>query len=162
MKQIAKNNLAVIVFLLLTLLGSSCGEREAYYQFRELKNGDWAIDETLFFEIDSTALQPNVPYDISIELTNNMDYPYRNLWISMKVVEEDSIATEKDKEFILADKYAKWLGAGFASLFQTSHAVNKGLVLDKRKNFKVYINHKMQDQKLHGIEKIGIKIKKEQ
>ena len=159
MRPMGKNNVLVFTLLLLLFIVSSCGRREAYYQFRELKNGDWAIDQTLLFEIDSATVTPDIAYDISIELTNNVDYPYRNFWISMEVVDGDSMRSEKEIEFVLADEYGKWQGAGFGSLYQSSHTVFERLVFDEGESYKVYIRHKMQDKKLHGIEKVGIKIK---
>lgn len=159
MKQVVSNKFFLVIILMLFF--SSCGEREPYYQFKELKNGDWAIDETLLFEVDSTNIMLNTPYDISIELTNNMDYPYRNLWIEMAFDTGDSIKDEKKLEFVLADEYARWIGDGFGSLFQSSHVVQKGYIFKDSVNLKINIRHIMKDLNLHGIEKIGVKIKKQ-
>lgn len=157
MKRVVKSNSFVILFLL--LIFSSCGEREPYFQFQELENSDWAIDRTLLFDLDSASLKPDVAYDISIELTNNVNYPYRNLWLNISFEENDSIVKEKELEFLLADEYAKWTGAGFASLFQSSHPLEQKSIFSSTSKLKIYLRHKMQDEKLHGIERVGIKIK---
>lgn len=157
MKRVVKNNSFIILVLL--LIFSSCGERETYLRFQELENSDWAIDQTLVFNLDSVNIKPDVPYDISIELTNNVNYPYRNLWLSISLEENDSIVIERDVQFILADEYARWTGAGFGSLFQSSHPLRQKKIFTTTSNLSIYIRHKMQDEKLHGIERVGIKIK---
>lgn len=141
---------------------TACNEREAYYQFQELKEGDWSINQVLTFEIDSAVLTNNTPYDVSIEITNNVDYPYQNLWIFMEVNEGDTINTKSEKEFILADEFGKWRGSGFASLYQSSHIILKSQVFTETKNRTILIRHGMKDENLHGIEKVGLKIVKSQ
>lgn len=160
MTRLTIKSLSVFTILIFScFLLYSCGEREAYYKFRELKNGNWAIDEKLEFEIDSVDFKLNTPYQISVEITNNVDYPYSNLRMFIKVFEEDSLVLDKEEELILADDFAKWKGKGFASLFQSSHLVRDSYFFKKRTNYKVHIRHGLKDENLHGIEKVGIKIK---
>lgn len=136
----------------------SCSEREAYYKFQELEAGNWPVHKVLLFEIDSFAVDSNVPYDISIEITNNVDYPYQNFWLFSEYSKDDSTTIKNEYEFILADEFGKWKGAGFASLYQTSHTVMKSVVFDKKKEHTIFMRHGMQDNVLHGIEKVGIKV----
>lgn len=154
-------NIKSVLVILISIFFIACGKREAYFQFKELKGGDWAINQTLMFDIDSMAnIELDTPYDISVELTNNMDYPYRNLWVEMFFDKGDSIKEERKEEFILADEYAKWKGAGFGSLFQSSHLIEKGYIFRDSVKLNIFVRHIMHDKNLHGIEKIGIKINK--
>lgn len=161
MRRAIKNNFFIVAFLSLLLPFYSCSERESYYHFNELKNADWAIDQALSFDIDSVVLEVGVSYDMSLELTNNVDYPYRNLWVVIEILEQDSMIFEKEMEIFLADRYAKWEGAGFGSLYQSSHMIGRLPVFTQKKDRQISVRHKMKDKSLHGIEKLGIKIQKQ-
>lgn len=139
---------------------SSCSEREDYYRFEEIKGANWAVEDALVFVIDTMDVQSGINYDISVEITNNVDYPYQNLWLFSEYNKNDSTTVKDQKEFTLADEFGKWQGSGFASLFQSSHPVLKSVQFEKGKRYQISIRHGMQDKVLHGIEKVGLKISK--
>lgn len=136
----------------------SCSEREDYYRFEEIKGANWAVEDALTFVIDTMDVQSDIRYDVSVEITNNVDYPYQNLWLFSEYNKDDSTTVKSQKEFTLADEFGRWQGSGFASLFQSSHPVLKSVKFEKGKRYQIAIHHGMQDTVLHGIEKVGIKI----
>ena len=69
--------LSVIIISLICL---SCNNREAYYHFKELKNNSWSRLDTLTFDIDSTAILTGIPCNIDLEIVNNTNYEYQNIW----------------------------------------------------------------------------------
>jgi gliding motility-associated lipoprotein GldH len=139
----------------------SCNKQEIYYRFHEIKNVEWAQDDTLFFDIDSTLYELDRPYRLSIEVTNNVNYPYRNIWFFMQTdIDSDSVFTDTSKQFQLADEFGKWKGSGFGSLFQTSLPAGD-IVFRQKRNYRIKIEHGMRDEPLKGIEKVGIKISKQ-
>ena len=144
------------IFILFTV--SSCSKGEAYYQFKQIKNGDWVIDNVLSFNIDSADVQVGVPYDISVEITNNTNYPYQNLWLFSEYYKGDSIISKRKDEFLIADEYGQWKGYGFGSLYQNSYTVLQAVRFDTIHDDIIYIRHGMTDKILHGIEKIGLRI----
>lgn len=137
----------------------SCGQREIYSQFHELKNTEWAQNDTLVFDIDSSLFDLNTAYKLSVEITNNVNYPYRNIWFFIHDnLKSDSVFTEISKEYQLADEFGKWKGSGFATTFQLSLPLYDNLVFSRRENYRIKIQHGMRDEPLKGIEKIGVKI----
>lgn len=148
------------IFLLIILFTiSACRKGEAFYQFQELPDANWKKGEALVFQIDSGCINPDDYYDISLEIANNVDYPYQNLWLVFQYKSVDSVQVKTNEEFIIADEYARWEGAGFASLYQSSHLVKYRVRLDPNKST-LAIKHGMTDSLLHGIEKVGLKIEK--
>ncbi len=151
------------LFVLLIIIGyTSCqNSGEVYSRFYELKGAEWLQNDTLLFNIDSTILNSGANYKLSIELTNNVNYPYRNIWLFIDDnFQSDSIFTNTSKEYQLADEFGKWKGSGFATTFQISLPLDDNLKLNKKRNYKIKIRHGMRDEPLKGIEKVGIRIDK--
>lgn len=160
-KALKRKATAILFGLILTIIYTSCDNREVYYHFEEIKNAEWAQNDTLFFDVDSTSYQLNTPYKMSIEITNNVNYSYQNIWLFIQAnLENDSTFTNISKEYRLADEFGKWNGSGFGSLFQLSLPFDE-VVFKEKRNYRFKIEHGMQDEKLIGIEKVGLKISKE-
>lgn len=159
-KNLRHKIICALLCALLTLAYTSCDQREMYYYFHEIKNTEWAQNDTLFFDIDSTLFELNTPYRLSIEVTNNVNYPYQNIWLFIQAnLENDSIFSDVSKEYLLADEFGKWKGSGFGSLYQVSLPM-ENIIFKERRNYRIKIEHGMQDEPLAGIEKLGIKISK--
>ncbi len=146
------------VFILMLLTG--CDKREPYYRFEQIKDAEWKQTDTLVFTIDSTIVSPNKVYDISVEISNNNKYSYRNLWVytTINASPKDSISDTIPKEYVLADKFGKWNGAGFGSLYQSSFPLKEGFTFLQGSNYNIKLIHAMRDEPLRGIEKVGIKL----
>lgn len=102
-----------------------------------------------------------MPYILSLEVTNNVNYPYKNIWFfTQNDIENDSIFTQLSKEIPLASDLGKWLGSGFGTLYQSSFVINNNIIFKEKRNYSIKIEHGMKDELLNGIEKIGIKLYK--
>lgn len=151
-------NIVFIFSFVLFLTNTSCNDKDVYYRFHELKDAEWDQKDTVNFEIDSSVFELNKPYSLTLELTNNVNYPYQNIWFFIREnIDNDSIFTNKEKEFQLADNFGRWQGSGFGNLYQSSFPLDKITFREKR-NYLIKVVHGMRDQKLYGIEKVGIKI----
>ena len=114
------------------------------------------------FDIDSTLFELNRPYDLTIEVTNSVSYPYQNIWFFVQSnIDTDSVLVDTSKEFLLADKLGKWQGSGFGTLYKSSLPFGE-ITFKETRNYRIKIEHGMRDQTLSGIEKVGIKISKAQ
>lgn len=142
---------------------SSCGPREKiYYQFKEIKSGTWLQHDTLVFDIDTTDVEFDILYNVSVEVTNNNDYPYRNLWLFIEDnIDNDSIMERTDLEFELADELGKWNGSGFGALYQSSFPLKEKIKFNDKRKYQIRIVHGMRDESLKGIEKVGVNIFRE-
>ncbi|NDV95540.1 gliding motility lipoprotein GldH [Dysgonomonas sp. 521] len=146
--------------VLFTFINISCDEQEIYSRFHELKNAEWAQNDTLVFDIDSTLFELDRPYSLTIELTNNVNYPYQNIWFFVQSdFESDTIYADTSREFLLADEFGKWKGSGFGSLYQSSLPFAE-ITFKEKRNYRVKLEQGMRDQPLAGIERVGIRITK--
>jgi len=157
-KNLKHNSIYILCSLLLAFISISCDKQEIYYRFHELKNESWAQNDTLVFDIDSTSFEVNKPYNLTIEVTNSVNYPYQNIWFFTQMnIDNDSIFTNNSNEFKLADEFGKWKGAGFGSLYQSSLPLGQITFTEKR-NYLIKLEHGMRDEPLKGIDRVGIKI----
>jgi gliding motility-associated lipoprotein GldH len=124
-----------------------------------MKNAEWTQENILAFEIDSASLRPGRKYDVSLEITNNVNYKYRNIWLFIRTnFSYDSVYVDLNKEYELADEFGKWYGSGFGSLFQSSFPLFEDVVFESGKSYTIGIQQGMRDEQLEGIEKVGIKV----
>lgn len=157
-KDLKHKILFTLCCLLLILINISCDKQEVYYHFHELKDAQWHQKDTLLFEIDSTLFELNKPYNLSVEVSNNVNYPYQNIWFFMQSnIDTDSTYTDVSKEFQLANEFGKWNGSGFGSIYQSSLSFGK-IVFKEKRNYRIKLEHGMRDEPLVGIEKVGIKV----
>ena len=158
-KSLMHKSLSVLCGILLTIIAISCNKQAVYYRFHEIKDAEWAQNDKLIFDIDSTVFELNIRYTIYFEVTNNVNYPYQNIWFFVQSdIYNDSVFTKREKEFLLADKFGKWTGSGFGTLYQASFIFDDNIIFNKKRSHQIIIGHGMRDQQLKGIEKIGIRI----
>ena len=144
----------IILFVLLT----SCKPNEVYYKFEPIPQSNWNKNNVICFDIDSVPVNVNSRYYVSIEIAHNLNYPYKNLWLSINYLEQDSVLWEESLECFLSDDSGKWLGSGNGPTRQLSVLYKTNFVLDTAKHSRICIRHAMQDVHLNGIEKIGVKV----
>lgn len=153
-------SLLALIFLMLTV--ASCRHKEIYYRFEEITDAKWARDSVFAFIVDSSLYKPNEFYNISLEVTHNTSYPYRNIWLSVSHdLDNDSTIMDEQKEYLLADTDGRWFGAGFGSLYQMSLPFKDHICFKERRNYTFLVKQSLPDDPLMGIEKIGLKISKE-
>ncbi|MDR1810596.1 MAG: gliding motility lipoprotein GldH [Prevotella sp.] len=151
----------VLCWLLLALPTCfSCRHSEVYYQFDKIKDGEWTKNDTLYFHIDSSLVAPQTPYDISIEVSHNAGYPYCNIWFYVQDNLRQPRFSSYSQQYVLADPFGKWYGAGFGALYQLSLPYKDSVCFVGRRDFCIKIVHGMRDEPLKGIEKIGVRVTK--
>lgn len=149
----------LLIISLLAILHLSCQQREVYFRYADVANKEWSKADTLCFQIDSLLIDTNQIYDISFELKHNVQYPYQNIWLSVVDQLSDSVEA-KSLQYLIADDYGAWQGAGFGSVYQISLAYKNGVSFSGIRNRQLKVVHKMRDDYLVGVENLGLKISK--
>ena len=144
--------------LLLLAFLLSCAEGEVYYRFQHIDKGRWYRDSTVQFHMDSLKLQTGERYDVSIELSTNGAYPYRDIWMQVTHNLTDTLLQNEPLHFRIADDYGRWLGNGLGGLNQLSQPLFRSLPLDTASRYVIKLRQVMDADPLPGIEKIGIKV----
>ena len=123
-----------------------------------IKNAQWHKNMQPGFVPDSLQTTSNQFYDISIELTNNNQYRYQNIWLLVNQSLETGVMKMDTVEIKISDENGKWLGSGVGGLHQVTYPFKQRLRLDSTKQYLIYLQQYMIDDPLNGIEKVGIKI----
>lgn len=154
------SNSFIRYFIGIVVLGCmlSCNQGEAYYQFRQIPQNKWSKNHELSFTLDSVSLNPQQNYAISIELSHNISYTYKNLFLYINHTLQDSVSVKDTLECMLVDDYGKWLGYGNGATRQLSVVYQTNQKIDTALHNEIIIRHAMQDIHLKGIEKIGLKV----
>ncbi|WP_158602508.1 gliding motility lipoprotein GldH [Proteiniphilum sp. X52] len=153
-----KSNISILFAGLFFTLLASCSGKEVYSRFHHIENGKWCRDSVLVFEIDSLARPYGAGYDVTVELTTNRGYLYRDLWLLIDQNLTDSLVRTDTLHCLLADEYGKWLGSGAGGLNQLSLPYRTFIPRDSVYNYRLMIRQGMDEDQLRGVEKVGIKI----
>ena len=140
---------------------SSCSEGEVYYRYHHIDKGRWERDSLQVFEIDSASLHPRRQYALSIELSTNNNYPYRDIWLHVAHNLVDTLFQRDTLHVAVADERGKWLGTGVGGLHQLSIPYIeevRPVERDSTTGYRVVIEQYMDQNPLVGVEKIGLKV----
>lgn len=153
-----KKEYTLILSAILIITIMSCSRGEAYFKFKKVDKGVWDVNSALTFNVDSALIDPNNNYDIQFDIIYSSVYPYHDLWMSVEHNLLDTIFMVDTLKVTLIDKYGKRLGNGNAGLYQISLPYKSDLNIDSIYSYTINVEHIMRDNKLKGIEKIGLKI----
>lgn len=99
-------------------------------------------------------------YKLSVEIRNRSDYPYQNLNLSICYDTPESMQMPVDTlNAILATKEGLWTGDGWGGLYQYSFPAGS-IKIGKAGNYLFKIAYTQSDDKLRGINDVGIKLKR--
>lgn len=148
-----------IGFSILSCMGS-CNNGEVYHRFSAIPNNEWNKNQEICFslELDSLLISFDSNYTITLEILHNITYQYKNLFLLLDYTVQDSITQQDTIVCVLADGNSKWKGSGNGATRQLSVPYKTNIKIDTALHNKLCIRHAMQDLKLKGIEKIGVKV----
>ncbi len=139
-----------IGFLLL-----SCNYDVLYDQYQIIENTVWNKEKTYYFTFMVEDI--DVPYDITLEIRNNNQYPYQNLWLFCGEERPVGALRRDTVECLLADDYGKWYGQGI-SLFQLSIPLRKNYYFTHKGQYTFSFNQGMRNDNLKGIQELGFNV----
>ncbi|NNK11165.1 MAG: gliding motility lipoprotein GldH [Flavobacteriaceae bacterium] len=99
---------------LLGLLLFGCGNGPEYSEFQSLENGVWNRDSIL--EFTTTELQSDRVYQMYINIRNDNNYPYSNLYLITELEYPEGETYVDTLEYTMAKADGSWLGKGYGSI----------------------------------------------
>jgi gliding motility-associated lipoprotein GldH len=145
------------VFILGILL-SACSQPEIFSEFRPLPNAEWDKRQAVLFEVP--IRDASVPYQIRIQLRNNDQYPFRNIWLFVEYKTPDGKTRTDTLHTDLADAYGKWYGSGL-SLHTYSFPYQLHVQYPDTGTYTYLFLQGMRADRLKGITDIGLEVSKE-
>ncbi|MEG1546065.1 MAG: gliding motility lipoprotein GldH [Bacteroidaceae bacterium] len=144
--------------LLATLLLTACHSNTVHHSFQSINKDGWSKSDTLSFSVilpDSTSM-----YKVKIEIRNDYNYPYRNLYLFVSNnLSNIAHFTTDTIEYKLANNNGKWIGTGWGTVYQSSYSIPY-ILSTPQGGHTFKINHGMTDDLLQGISNVGICIEK--
>lgn len=137
---------------------SCINSKEVYWQYQPINLSGWDKETEVDFRIDTLLVSPQKKYDIFVEVVNNGQYRYKNLWLSIRQNLTDTAFVNERFEITVADSVGKWKGSGSAGLYQLSVPYKASLSLDTARSYTIAVSQSMSDPSLKGIDKLGIRI----
>ncbi|ADV43161.1 gliding motility lipoprotein GldH [Bacteroides helcogenes] len=161
MTSLLKNKrfyLKSIILLFVAGVLSACNKQQIYHTFQSLPTAGWQRKDTLRFNVEVT--DSLTYYKLSVEIRNRNSYPYQNINLSVCYDNPDKHTSPADSlQFTLANEEGVWKGDGWGGLYQTSFPAGN-IRIGKAGIYRFKIAYTLPDEKLKGINDIGIKLEK--
>ena len=147
----------LIVFISTVLLNVSCSNKEVYFEYHSFANAEWNRSDPAVFNVNIE--DKSQPYDVSVEVRNNGDYPFSNIWLFVDYKMPDGQVRTDTIGADLADVYGKWYGKGL-SLYNLSIPYESSIRFPNHGVYVYSIRQGMRTDPLTGITDIGLKVSK--
>lgn len=158
MRSLLRNSLLCVIGA--AMIGACNENTVVYHSYQSLPLEGWAKGDTLTFYIPVTD---SVPSELNLfaEVRNRSNYPYQNLYLFINENLQDSTVWRTDTLSIcLADSTGRWMGNGWGSIYQSAAFVKTVRPLHPG-NYTIRVVNGMKDEKLNGLNDIGIRMEKE-
>lgn len=155
-----------IGLLLLLLFFTSCDKKQLYSEYKEL-DGSWKKSDTLRFTFEQKDTIN--PYNLFLNVRNNNDYPFNNMYLIVSLREPGKKPTIKidTLEYQMADVDGTLLGEGFTDVKESKLWYLENYVFNRIGNYKVEVVQAVRATgevdgvaELKGITELGLRIEK--
>ena len=146
-------------FLMLISLGlCSCDPNRIYESNVKIPVEGWRHTDHARFEVEITDIV--TPCNIYINVRNNSNYKYMELWLFVDVYSSFGFAERDTVKIMLADHRGKWLGHGLGSKFDTRYFFRRNVRFPAEGKYVFEYEQATRDELLTGIDDIGLRIEK--
>jgi len=146
------------VLLLVIALLNSCNSNKLFEKNTNIYNAAWSKLKIISFDVN--VVDTVSKYDFYINVRNNTDYSFSNLYLFMNTILPDKQMSKDTIECLLADKNGKWFGKGWGKYRFLSLQLGKKMHFPQKGLYTFEIQHAMRKDTLKNITDIGIKIEK--
>jgi len=154
-----KMNAVIYRNLLIICLFSGClsCSQTVFYDQYQIIEGAWNKEKEFYFtyNIDDNSAH----YNLHIHVRNNNRYQYQNLWLFCAEEQPVGPIQRDTVECLLADEYGEWYGTGI-SIFHLTIPIRTNYIFPHKGQYTFIIRQGMRDNRLRGIEEIGLTIEK--
>ncbi len=155
-----------ILFILITLFLFSCDEKRVFDEYKSVGSA-WNKDSIVSFDLPK--LEAIKSYNLFLNLRNNDNYPFNNLFLLVSLENPDGLTKVDTLEYAMANLDGSLLGEGFSDTKESKLFYKENLKFDKKGLYKVRIqqairqNGKIKGEKeLNGITEVGFRIESNQ
>lgn len=151
-----------LLIILIVLFLSSCDKKGVFDQYHSLGK-TWNKDSIVTFKFnraDTTSA-----YNLFVNLRNNNDYPFNNLFLIVSLEEPDGLIKVDTLEYQMANPDGTLLGSGFSDYKESKLWYKEKVTFSKKGDYKLSIQQAVRQtgkipgvQELKGITEVGFRI----
>ncbi len=143
----------------------ACNSKTTFNQYKTITNG-WKKDQKIQFTLKPTDTIN--PHHIFINIRNDENYPFSNLFIIAKINFPDGETLSDTLQYQMAAPNGEWLGKGFTSIKENKLWYKENITFPVSGTYNISLKHAMRKngniegiQNLKGITAIGISVEKQ-
>ncbi len=145
-----------ILFVLIALVG--CQSPVVFSHHEEFDRALW--NRFHFIELDVPITDSQQLYDLSIDFTNNGDYPSDYIELNFTIFYASSGMRSRDYTFRLQDNNRQWTGEKNPQGFTSHLPIISGMQFPENGTHRIRIESKMTKFDLPGVVSLNFTIKK--
>ncbi|WP_424492863.1 gliding motility lipoprotein GldH [Salinimicrobium sp. GXAS 041] len=142
----------------------SCDKKRVVDKYESIPN-QWHKDSVVSFNF--TPPDTIRPYNLFINLRNNSDYRFSNLFLVANMTFPNGKVVSDTLEYRMAEPSGKWLGTGFGELKENKLWYKENVRFSEEGEYQINIEQAMRKggdtdgiQDLEGITEVGFRIEK--
>lgn len=162
-KMKIKNN---ILFLLLVLVVISCDKKSVFDEYKSVDNS-WHKDSIVRFKLPQ--LDKNKKYDLFVNIRNNNDYPYNNIFLIVSMEQPNKKVLVDTLEYQMANPDGTLMGEGFSDVKLSKLIYKENVSFNLKGDYTIKIQHANRQtgkivglQNLKGVSDVGFRIESKQ
>ena len=151
-----------ILFILITLFLFSCDKKRVFDEYKSVGSA-WNKDSIVTFDLPK--LEPSKSYNLYLNVRNNDNYPFNNLFLLVSLENPDGLTKVDTLEYAMANNDGTLLGEGFSDTKESKLFFKENQIFNKKGQYKVRIqqavrqNGKVKGEKeLKGVTEVGFRI----
>jgi len=137
----------------------SCSQDSIYTNYFDFQGDEWYSDSSIVFKFNS---QDEINLNFNLSLSYSNEYPYQNIYTSYSLLDSSKniLKSEMIEYQLFEKKYGFPLGSGVFQDFVLDSLIIESISLDKNSEYIFLVKHSMREDKLNGISRIALDIKK--
>lgn len=153
---------APVYILVCLMVLMSCDKKRVYDEYQSLPN-EWHKDSVVSFQLKAPDTLNK--YNLFINLRNNSDYKYSNLYLITEINFPYGKVISDTLQYEMAKPSGEWLGTGFGEVKESKLWYKENFQFPEAGEYTVNIQHAMRKrdsvtgiEKLEGLTEVGFRI----
>lgn len=155
-----------LLLLFVILLFFSCDEKQFFSEYKEL-DGSWKKSDTLRFTFEQKDTVN--PYHLFLNVRNNNDYPFSNMYLIVTIKEPGKKPTIKvdTLEYLMSNPDGTLLGEGFSDIKESKLWYLENFKFKRAGKYNIEVVQAVREtgkvngvSELKGITELGLRIEK--
>ena len=142
----------------------SCDKERVFDKYENI-DGSWKKNDTIKFSFEEKDTIK--PYNLFINIRNNNDYPFNNLFLIVTLKQPDNMVKKDTLEYLMTNPDGSLMGEGFSDLKESKLWYQENFIFKKSGTYEVSIQQAVREtgnitgvDDLKGITEVGFRIEK--